>query len=128
MCLTLINTISRKRAKTDIICYKVLVWRTTNHSRRLSSPIFQETWNIGEEKTNTERRWTRYRHAIDNGYYHSYEMLCDARSFEDELGGRGLWAETYKCVIPQGAYYYKGYHSRVREGYASKKLRIVEKV
>lgn len=118
MCLYVSSKKNRKKAKEDIICYKVL---NTKHGDLLS--IFEHfKWTLGVEET-AEKATDIWGDKIRDGYFHTYDNYFNAVK-ESLFPG----FEVFECIIPKGTYYYKGRHSDSFEGYASKKLIVVKQL
>lgn len=123
MCLLPLH--SRKKAKHDIVCYKI--FRTTlskNKKLKIKSLFHNYKWEIGKLETITKRASCVYcKGNIYDGYFHSYATLVEANM---QLGiNDGCTNEfIYECIIPAGTWYYEGIHSDHRNGYASKSLKI----
>lgn len=112
-----------KKAKHDIVCYKVMLNKKSN----IFYSIYwntNEPWYIGEFKKG-KHVWGRdfiFSGEIGSGYIHSYKDERDAITSCDDF------LCVCKCIIPKGSYYYEGIHSDGKYGYASKKLKIVKKL
>lgn len=132
MCLLIQG--NRRTAKKDILCYKVLKEHLDINGKikHLNSPYFEHyEWVLGREAVNDEMLILGEidNNQIKNGYFHSFSKEKDALDeswwhtplFDERIG-------VYKCVIPKGSIYYCGEHSGGGEGYASKCLKIVEKI
>ena len=113
-----------KKAKHDIVCYKVM-YRTTDNTFHSKFWNTYDSWYIGEFK---KAKFSYYSvnspdvfGGINGGYIHSYKACYDAKTScdEDELC-------VVKCIIPKKTHYYEGLHSSGKYGYASKKLKIIE--
>lgn len=131
MCLLIQG--SRRIAKEDIICYKVLAeWRNISTLKITSivSLFHQDNkWELGVEQTakRAVARWSK--ELIDDGYFHSYKFQTNAyteRLFHHDLPG--MTFGVYKCIIPKGSPYYYGIQSGENKGYASKRLKVMEKI
>jgi len=129
MCLCLTTGgYSRKQAKEDIPCYKVLLnIKKEDGSIELVSPYMQKCkWKIGEtkyDKKKTNRTISTFK-EVNGGYLHTFKDL-ESCFF---MNSQGLHAFTrvYKAIIPKGTYYYDGYSSFGGNSYASKALKIVD--
>lgn len=131
MCLVLAGR--RKKAKEDILCYKVLKEHLDINGdiKHLNSPYFERyEWVLGKKASNEMPTPGEIdNNQIKGGYFHSFSKEKDALDeswwhiphFDERIG-------VYKCVIPKGSIYYCGEHSDGGEGYASKCLKIVEKI
>lgn len=134
MCLLIQG--NRRIAKEDIICYKVLAeWRNISTLKIVSiASLFHQgnKWELGVEQT-AERavpRW--FKDQIEDGYFHSYKFQDSARTEKlwrySDSGVSSMTFGVYKCIIPKGSPYYYGIHSGGNEGYASKRLKVMEKI
>lgn len=133
MCLLIQG--NRRIAKEDIVCYKVLAeWRniSTLEMTFITSLFHQNNkWELGVEQT-AERavaRWVKWQ--IEDGYFHSYKFQANAsaeRFFHRDYDVPNMTFGVYKCIIPKGSPYYYGIHSGGNEGYASKRLKVMEKI
>ena len=126
MCLTTFTKYSSKATK-DIVCYKYLIKRTgSNH---LESPYTYFHWDIGKEYTADRSAPRLVPGNIKDGYFHSYEYKEAAEYRAEEYRHARYGIAEYrivKCIIPKGSRYYKGIHTGGEDGYASKKIKIVE--
>lgn len=124
MCLVVKGKI--KKAKEDILCYKILRMDIITHE--LSSPYYYSMqWKIGEEYKNKEKAKINFPNHIENGYFHTYELKYDACVNCRYNSGLSYNDVVFEAVIPKGTYYYNGTHYG-RRGYASKKLKIIRMV
>ena len=131
MCIRVKN-IFPKKAKTDIVCYKLL-------NDDMTAPITGFQYDLGEYKANglfsllidikdSIIRKVRKEFPIcywySVGLIHTYKdiPLITLTKYFKELDRR-----VFKCIIPKGTYYYKSCDSFEFE-YASRKLRIIEEV
>ena len=126
MCLTTFTKYPSKATK-DIVCYKYLIKK--KGIKGLMSPFTGFRWEVRKEYT-ADRSAPRFvSNNIKDGYFHSYEYK-DSAEFEAEIftNTRCGVAEYHivKCIIPKGSRYYKGIHTGGADGYASKKIKIVE--
>ena len=115
---------SRKKAISDIICYKVFICDT--EGRNLSSRYRRSyKWQMGKltEAERAKAGSVKKESEIRSGYFHSYQKVRDALT-SPELYLTQTKVVVCKCIIPAGSYYYYGIHSDGKEGYASKKLII----
>ena len=124
MCL--LKNSSKLKATKDIVCYKVC--------RYIGGGIYsfyydKFKWVLNKEYEADRATRTYTRNNVYDGYFHTYKSLSTAlSSLEIDIDSR---IKIVKCIIPKGSYYYKGWHSPniygyLSEGYASKKLKIVE--
>lgn len=121
MCLTSFG--SRKKAKTDIVCFKIFRVYPKNDGLYIKSRIHNYRWEIG--KAETCKRATSINYGeIHDGYFHSYTTVGEAML---QHGTSGSVPEyIFKCIIPAGTWYYEGIHSDHSHGYASKSLVVKE--
>lgn len=127
MCLVS-NTLKPKKAKEDIVCYKYLKVVENDGITTYHSPFnTQFKWKVGDEYVAENEKYLRgreisfKRHEISQGYFHTYAKYIDCNCCA------GLRDAICMCVIPKGTYYYKGVvNGGVRDGYASKHLKIVK--
>ena len=133
MCLLIQG--NRRIAKEEIVCYKVLAeWRNISTLKIVSiASLFHQgnKWELGVEQT-AERavpRWVKCQ--IEDGYFHSYKFQDRAlteKLWHPDNGVSSMTLGVYKCIIPKGSPYYYGVHSGGCEGYASKRLKVMEKI
>ena len=132
MCL-FINQLKPKIADKNIICYK-LVKRTK--VKGIYKSIFQKFEytikklyinNISIECSNSVIKHFKIQgieggdYFIEEGMFHSYANCSHAvlNHAPDEF--------IVKCIIPKGAYYYKGYYGGLAS-YASSQIKILEEI
>lgn len=131
MCIKVEN-IFPKRAKTDIVCYKVL-------NEDMTAPYTGFQYDFREYKANglsnllidikdSIIRKVRKEYPMcywySIGLIHTYKdipLIAQSRYFKN------LNRRVFKCIIPKGTYYYESYYS-FEDEYASRKLRIIEEV
>ena len=142
MCL-LTNRIYPKKAKRDIVVYKVfLMW---DENSNLLAPFRQTKYPAGtteitaEEdiiKSSRQKRLfknrivnTGYIHCLDTHFAASYQAYlmhinpCFKESFEKNTYDTVIW----KCVIPKGTFYFEDNGNSEMEGsIAAKKIRLEE--
>ena len=125
MCL-FINHLEPKIANKDIVCYK-LVERTKikgiykSHFQGFEYIIRQLYTNYFDIKyvdMLIKRRYNLF--AIENGMFHSYVNYLSAMTILPNC-------VTLKCIIPKGAYYFKGYYGNY-PSYASSQIKILEEI
>ena len=141
MCL-LIKTNNGKypraqRAKTDIVCYKLLFEPETGP---LTSPYYSDTiWETGLikkaprffrplPKATKSGPYYELRH----GYLHSYGRVDVAEQWLSLFNGGNAGLHifnngryvVYKAIIPKGTVYYEGERGEL----ASRKLKLIERV
>lgn len=145
MCLTLPRFYETPRYATkDIVCYKVGV---NSQDDTFKSAIFGKTYKKGE----TYKSVLRHTSVIplvrnDSPFFDWLRTICANQIHQDiiELGLHTFANEPdslkripyfhtciYKCVIPKGSWYYKGYtgYGNLRfASYASDTLKICEKI
>ena len=128
-----VKTIFPKRAKTDIICYKIL-------TKNMTAPYTKFQYDFREYKANglsnllidikdSIIRKLRYKESPMYYFYgvgliHTYKhfpLIIWSEVF-DHLDRR-----IFKCIIPKGTYYYESYDC-FEDEYASRKLRIIEEI
>lgn len=107
---------SRKKATKDIVCYKIL--NCINGD--LYSIYGKHKWEVGTLYEAERAKPSYYDDEIKFGYFHSYDKEIEINKYSLNSMQR-----VVRCIIPKGTYYYHGIHSDGREGYASKKLKVV---
>ena len=124
MCLTS-ETIRSIKATSDIVCYKVLLKKRNS----LVSPFYQNfKWKFREIVEPRDKAGYRFiSNHIQDGYLHTFSSIYGAEDMVKDSSMRDH-LRIYKCIIPKGAYYYKGIQSGGCYGYASKKVKLVELV
>ena len=142
MCL-LIKTNNGKypraqRAKTDIVCYKLLFEPKTGP---LTSPYYSDTiWETGLIKKASrffrplpkaiKLRGGYSYYELRHGYLHSYGRVDVAENWLSLFQVAGMHTfyngryVVYKAIIPKGTVYYEG----ERDELASRKLKLIERV
>lgn len=112
-----------KKAKHDIVCYKVMFRTQANKYFSIYWDRL-DPWYEGKFKKAKYTRPLRYNSyvilgfgEIGDGFFHSY--VNEIISCDDEMC-------VCKCIIPKKTYYFEGIHSDGNYGYASKKLKIVK--
>lgn len=116
---------NRKRAQKDIIAYKILVY--TKRDARYHSMFKNYIWDIGVEQEAKKAKpgcISKYG-EVGSGYFHSYKNVVFGLNSESTSEYKKC---IFKCIIPKGSYYYEGIHSDGLDGYASKKLKILEEL
>jgi hypothetical protein len=111
------------KATEDIVVYKFLVTCPDGSLRSPYMPNFK--WDIGKEYTANRAKFVHYT-TVKDGYFHSYRRETDAHRRRQIYGAPE--ANVYKCIIPKGSYYYVGYDPVWLDCFASKKLKIIERV
>jgi len=129
-----------KKAEEDIVCYKYLALSIGrdeygNISSTWCSPYVNIGWEIGKAKENTNNKPYYDAHGdVSEGFFHTFKSLSDTK---DAKNGYDFWNNggrkqlgVFKCIIPKGTLYFEGIHGGFNQfqGYASKKLLIVERV
>ena len=128
MCIEVKN-IFPKRAKTDIVCYKLLKEDMTapytgfqydfkEYKANGLFTLLKDIKNFIIEKPRSVKGEPYYYYSI--GLLHTYKK--PALSF---VKCKYLKRRLFKCIIPKGTYYYESSDS---DKYASRKLRIVEEI
>ena len=130
MCI-IVENIFPKRAKTDIVCYKIL-------NKDMTAPYTKFQYDFREYRANGLFNLLicikdsiiiklRYKESSMCYFYgvgliHTYKNppLIIGTSHIKNLNRR-----VFKCIIPKGTYYYKSDDSIE---YASRKLRIIKEV
>lgn len=122
MCMLKLS--SRLKATKDIVCYKVCICNTD----KIYSLHYRDfIWELNKEYTADRAKIYYLPDYVYDGYFHTFNKIEYALK-EKEEGSFKIYTKVYKCIIPSGAYYYKGLHQDGKEGYASKKLKIVEEI
>ena len=126
MCLV-INHLEPKIADKDIVCYKLV--ERTKIKGIYKSHLLEFEYIIRRLYTNyfdikyadmlIKRRYSRF--AIEEGMFHSYSSRI--YPILDSLPNCAL----LKCIIPKGAYYFKGYYGNY-PSYASSQIKILEEI
>ena len=131
MCIRVKN-IFPKKAKTDIVCYKIL-------NKDMTAPYTGFQYDFREYKANGlfsllidikdsiirkvhEGFPICYWYSV--GLIHTYKdipLITQSRCFKN------LNRRVFKCIIPKGTYYYKSDDSFEFE-YASRRLKIIKEV
>ena len=126
MCLVTIQ-LEPKIADKDIVCYKLV--KRTKIKGIYKSHLLEFEYIIRRLYTNyfdikyadmlIKRRYSRF--AIEEGMFHSY-----ASNLYPILSPLP-WCALLKCIIPKGAYYFKGYYGNY-PSYASSQIKILEEI
>lgn len=114
-----------KKAKEDIVCYKVL----HSHCGNLFTPytitevpsqIYQGEVPMVGEPLKSRRFFRRIFHSdlIEEGYIHTFRIEQCARNTAEQFAKKGVRARLFKCIIPKGTYYYQG----TERDYASEQI------
>ena len=130
MCIEVKN-IFPKRAKTDIVCYKLL-------KEDMTAPYPGFTYDFKEYKANVlfillkdiKNFIIEKPYSLKGGpyYYYSIGLLHTYKKSALPFvinQCKYLKRRLFKCIIPKGTYYYE---SSDFSKYASRKLRIVEEI
>ena len=126
MCLVT-TQLEPKIADKDIICYKLV--KRTEIKGVYKSNIQRFEYIIRQLYTNyfdikyvdmlIKRRYNLF--AIEEGMFHSY--ASNVYSILKPL----QYCILLKCIIPKGAYYFKGYYGNY-PSYASSQIKILEEI
>lgn len=129
-----------RKAKKDIVCFKVVLLRIGSAGLRHIITPCQNTYlypdvisgrvNFTAQKSLFEdvKHYSPEGIYISKGFIHTFKRLKNAKYFKSMLytNGKPL---IYKCVIPAGTEYYKGEDESVEcPAYASDAIRFVEKI
>ena len=129
MCIRVKN-IFPKKAKTDIVCYKLL-------NDDMTAPCTRFQYDLGEYKANglpsllidiKDSIIRKVRKEFPMRYWYGVGLIHTYKSFSSRFLSKYLKEfnqRVFKCIIPKGTYYYKSDDSIE---YASRKLRIIEEV
>ena len=129
MCIRVKN-IFPKKAKTDIVCYKLL-------NDDMTAPCTGFQYDLGEYKANglssllidiKDSIIRKVRKEISICYWYSVGLihtykdipLITSTKYFKEINRR-----VFKCIIPRGTYYYESDNSIE---YASRRLKIIKEV
>ena len=126
MCLVTIQ-LEPKIADKDIICYK-LVKRTeikgvykSNIQRfeYIIRQLYTNYFDIKYADMLIKKRYNLF--AIENGMFHSYasNVYFILKPLQ--------YCTLLKCIIPKGAYYFKGYYGNY-PSYASSQIKILKEI
>lgn len=152
MCLKTSQTFP-EYAKEDIVCYKIIHKEMYGEEIKWVSPYHGDyVWFRGEINNELIQRMTHkasfswYDRINDNkldlngnreinaGFFHVFELLEDAIKMKLNISRKNEY-KIFKCIIPKGTKYYKGYFSMVNPytgygivctNFASEKLKLVE--
>ncbi len=126
MCLTINLWSTKKTAKKDIRCYKILVHRDSKYH----SPYMTSSYGIGETKSSALAKpvyagfpWF-WQKEVEEGL-HSFAKYSDAVIFIKMHGWFGM--KICNAIIPRGSEYYAGRFG-FNKSYASNKLRVIGEV
>ena len=126
MCLTIKKGQRFLIAKTDIVCYKILI----NRKKGLKTFFRHEPIKLGNVYySNISRRITKYSESIIEKAIHSFVDYIEVKKFYNYQIKFSM-AENLKiikCIIPKGSKYIKGEFD-IYEGYASDCLTYLESV
>ena len=128
-----------KKAEEDIVCYKYLSLSIGRNeygdiSSTWCSPYINIGWEIGKVKEISDNVPCYDYGCVTYGFFHTFKNLNDteaAKNHYDFWNNSGMkQLGVFKCIIPKGTLYYEGVHNSIQqyEGYASRKLLIVERV
>ena len=114
-----------KKAKEDIVCYKVLCIHNGNlftpyTADEVPSQIYKGGLPMVGEPLKSRRFFRRIFHSdlIEEGYIHTFRIEQCARNTTRYFERRGIKTRIFKCVIPKGTYYYQGFE----RDYASEQI------
>lgn len=135
-----------KKAETDIVCYKIVkITKGPQGEEMIVSPFNKAVWNLGKVKKASRLIRSRpsllYQqldstvYGVGAGYLHSYKDLETANRVLRTFAFVKIYVKQYKlykAVIPEGTVYYEGDHGdgciNQYEGYASRKLKLIEEM
>ena len=129
MCIQVKN-IFPKRAKTDIVCYKIL-------NKDMTAPYTGFQYDFKEYKANglfsllidiKDSIIRKVREGFPICYWYGVGLIHTYKSFSSRFLSKYLKEfnqRVFKCVIPRGTYYYESDNSIE---YASRKLKIIKEV
>lgn len=146
MCL-IIETETPKRAKKDIICYKVLRLVNNDGTETVKTPYQfskvpkdvingKKTFTAKTDRgtTVTDKMFEQCRRyfgdfgEVNKRAIHTFATKIgaktDANSLKHYIGGKYV---IYKCIIPKDTLYYEGYFE-CKKSFASQKIVFKEKV
>ena len=114
-----------KKAKEDIVCYKVLCV----HDGNLYTPytadevpyqIYKGEVPMVGDPLKSRRIFKRIFHSdvIEEGYIHTFRVEQCALSTAEHFERMGFKTRIFKCIIPKGTYYYRG----TERDYASEQI------
>lgn len=122
-------------ATEDIVVYKVF---EINRQHAMVSPFFGHcVWKPGVVKTEEVheshpkpvRDYFYGKYLLGEGYFHSYALFSTARRTASTWTSMDKNRPViWKCVIPKGTEYYKGWTNIGERSYASKALKPVEEI
>jgi len=146
MCLNIIHNQNKFIAGYDITCYKVLgESKSPKDPSRTAyySPVMHMGYELGSTYFNGEVEqfetsiWGD-EVLVNGGFYHTFLNLEDAKEYAYDnsySGGYSGYAEGHtrpmvvvECVIPKGTVYYQGVTALCKDSYASRALRITDKI
>lgn len=107
----------KKKAKTDIVCYKIMAHYPRGICSRYHSFMM---WEVGKEYQAFRAcsGFIKKYKEIHEGYFHSYcEIPITDINKDNEY--------VYECIIPKGTWYFQGMHTDGYDGYASKSLKVI---
>ena len=146
MCLNIIHNQNKFVAGYGITCYKVLGESKSPKDPSLTayySPVMHMGYELGrtyfnEEVEQFEASMLGGKMLVNGGFYHTFLNPQDAKEYAYEnsySGGYSGYAEGHtrhmmvvECVIPKGTVYYKGVTAFSKDSYASRALRITDKI
>ena len=127
MCLVT-TQLEPKIADKDIVCYKLVKRTKIKGVYKSSFQGFEYvirqlyTDNIDISFVNKiKKHFYKCFYIIEEGMFHSY-----ASNLYPILSPLP-WCALLKCIIPKGAYYFKGYYIE-QQSYASSQIKILEEI
>ena len=109
-----------RKAKEDIICYKIL----TRRNGIYETPIMCTSVDINRPLIAKGNSFRIINPDIkDTGYIHSLMFVADGKEIIKRDGY--IKASLWKCIIPKGTKYHI---SKIRYEYCSKQIIFIEKV
>ena len=129
MCIRVKN-IFPKKAKTDIVCYKLL-------NDDMTAPCTGFQYDLGEYKANglssllidiKDSIIRKVRKEFPMRYWYGVGLIHTYKSFSSRFLSKYLKEfnqRVFKCIIPRGTYYYESDNSIE---YASRKLKIIKEM
>ena len=104
-----------KKAKDDIVCYKVLRDYGSNLYTpyaffEVSSQVYKGELPMIGEYSNIRKLFRRIFHSdvIKEGYIHTFRLQSFAQNEARFLTIPNGDTSIFKCIIPKGTYYYQG--------------------
>ena len=104
-----------RKAKEDIVCYKVLCVRGENLFTpytvdEVPSQIYEGELPMVGDPLKSRRFFRRIFHSdlIEEGYIHTFRVKQCALNATRYFERCGVETRIFECVIPKGTYYYQG--------------------